>query len=380
MITELENLPDISFIDDMTLTDVQALMVEDFQTKYEELTGSTYTMMRADPVSLLLYAAAVQIFQAMLYVDRAGKMDLLKYSEGDFLDHLAALKGITRRPAASATVTMRFTLSDVRPSTVAIPQGTRVSNGSLYYATTEYAEIPPGEAVVSVLATCMTAGVAGDGPEVNTITTLVDPIPYVDAVTNTDVPAGGTDIESDDDLRGRVFLAPSKYSTAGSASAYIYWVKEYSTDIIDVVIEKPETYQVNIYFITTGGELPTQSQIDGLQDWMENEDIKPVTDDVVVMAPAVETFDITLTYYIGRSDVSKVATIQSAVSSAADEYVDWQQTVIGRDINPDRLVNLLITAGVKRVELTDPVFTAIPETSIAQVGTVTVTYGGIEDD
>jgi phage-related baseplate assembly protein len=113
---------------------------------------------------------------------------------------------------------------------------------------------------------------------------------------------------------------------------------------------------------------------------MENEDIKPVTDDVVVMAPAVETFDITLTYYIGRSDVSKVATIQSAVSSAVDEYVDWQQTVIGRDINPDRLVNLLITAGVKRVELTDPVFTAIPKTSIAQVGTVTVTYGGIEDD
>ena len=90
MISELANLPDISFIDDMTLTRLQAKMVSDFQTRYKEITNTEYALQRADPVSLCLYAAAVQIYQAMLYVDHKGKMNLLKYSTGDYLDHLGA--------------------------------------------------------------------------------------------------------------------------------------------------------------------------------------------------------------------------------------------------------------------------------------------------
>ena len=158
MISELANLPDISFIDNMTLTRLQAKMVSDFQSEYKRITKTEYALQRADPVSLCLYAAAVQIYQAMMYVDKAGKMDLLKYSYGAYLDHLAALKGLTRLEAAPATVTMRFTLSAVRPSAISIPQGTRVSDGDLYYATTEYAEVPAGDTYIDVIATCMTAG------------------------------------------------------------------------------------------------------------------------------------------------------------------------------------------------------------------------------
>ena len=83
LIDEIANLPDVSFIDDVTLDQIQSQLVADYISKYEELTGESAELTRADPVSLILYACSVQIFQAMLYVDRAGKQDLLKYSYGD---------------------------------------------------------------------------------------------------------------------------------------------------------------------------------------------------------------------------------------------------------------------------------------------------------
>lgn len=53
---EIENLPEVSFIDNITLDDIQKQMVSDYLTKYEELTGKTGKLTRADPVSLILYA------------------------------------------------------------------------------------------------------------------------------------------------------------------------------------------------------------------------------------------------------------------------------------------------------------------------------------
>ena len=53
---------------------------------------------------------------------------------------------------------------------------------------------------------------------------------------------------------------------------------------------------------------------------------------------------------------------------------------MGRDINPSRLIELIRTAGAKRCEVTSPVFTVIEDGKIAKVGTVSVTYGGLEDD
>ena len=82
MVDEIRNLPDISFIDNVTLDMVQEQMIRDYEDRYEKLTGKPYTLTRADPMALVLFACSVQIFQALMYVDQAGKQDLLKYSYG----------------------------------------------------------------------------------------------------------------------------------------------------------------------------------------------------------------------------------------------------------------------------------------------------------
>ena len=380
LIDEIANLPDVSFIDGVTLGDIQQQMVQDYLDKYEELTGESTELTRADPVSLILYACSVQIFQAMLYVDRAGKQDLLKYSYGEFLDNLAALKGIAREPAKPAVVTMRFSLAAIRPDTVAIPQGTRVSNGDLYFETDEYTEIPSGDTYVDVTATCQTDGEDGNGLLPGEINVLVDPIAYVASVANTESTVGGTDIEDDDTLASRVYIAPSKYSVAGPEEAYRYWITEFNSSISDVYLSSPEAGQVLIEFILENGELPNEAMVRSLADYLANENIRPLTDEVIVQIPATTTFNVNVQYWINRSDINKAATIQAAVEQAVTDYVSWQQSKIGRDINPDKLISLMEQAGAKRVAVTEPVFSVMPDATIGRIGTKTVSYGGIEND
>ena len=55
---------------------------------------------------------------------------------------------------------------------------------------------------------------------------------------------------------------------------------------------------------------------------------------------------------------------------------------MGRDINPSYLIQKLMEAGVKRVEVRKPTFTHIEETKVATIkrSTMQVLNGGAEDE
>ena len=378
----IKNLPDISFIDNKTIDQVRQEMVADYESFISEATGQTVTLERSSVHRMELYAAAAQIYQAMQYIDRQGKQNILKYSYSDFLDNLAIFKGVTRNPATAATTTLRFTLSAERDTATGIPQGTRVSTaGSIYFATDVYAEIPAGSTAVDVPATCTVAGTDGNGFAVGELSTIVDPIPYVASVSNTTATEGGAEIESDDDLAERVFLAPGAYSTAGPEDGYLYHAKAYNAAIGDVVATSNQAAgTVDIVFIMADGSKPGAAMISGLQAYLSGKTIRPMTDKLTVKAPEEVTYSINLTYYINRSDSARAVAIQAAVAQAVEEYKTWQRT-IGRDVNPSQLAAMVMEAGAKRVTVTAPTFAAVAATKVAALtGSATVTYGGLEDD
>ena len=45
----IKNLPNISFIDDLGLDDLQGMLIGAFQEKYEQETGHKLTLSKADP-------------------------------------------------------------------------------------------------------------------------------------------------------------------------------------------------------------------------------------------------------------------------------------------------------------------------------------------
>lgn len=381
-VSTIKDLPDISFIEYKTVDDVKTSMVADYEAYMTEATGKPYTLPRVSRDRFKLYAAAAQIYQAMKYVDIKGKMDTVKYSVGDFLDLLGAFRcGATRNQAAAAVTTIRFTLSAARASVTAVPQGTRIAAGQLFFATSAYAEIPAGDLTADIPATCMTAGETGNGLSPGELKTLVDPVPYVQSVENTSTSSGGADRESDESFAARIFIAPGKYSTAGSRNGYEYHVQDYSSAIGGVHVSSDQAAgTVDIVFVMADGSLPSAEMISAMSQHMSAETLRPMNDLVTVRAPAEVKYTVSLTYYINQSDNNRAAAIQQAVSAAVDSYIAWQRK-IGRDINPSKLLALVMGAGAKRAQITAPIFTAIPADSIAAIdGTASITYGGLEDD
>lgn len=380
MIQELKNLPDVSFIGDVTLKDIEDSLVRDYEEKYFETTGEKIILARADPVTLLLYACAVQFYQGYKYIDKAGKMDLLKYAYGPYLDHIASMKGITREQAKPARVMVRFTLSEVRPNTIEIPQGTQVTDGSMYFETEQYAEIKPGSGYIDVECVCLVSGSDGNDLQPGEINTLVNPIPYVASVSNIEETAGGVDIEDDDSMKERVYIAPSSYSVAGPEDAYRYWVKTFNSGISDVLVQSDNPVDIIVEFIMSDGELPTTGLIQGLQLYLQNKQIRPLTDKVTVKAPDTVDYKLDVRYYINTSDLKRADTIKANVTAAVEQYTVWQRSKIGRDINPSQLIQMMVSAGAKRVEVKLPVFQVVGAANVAKLVSQTVTYGGIEDD
>lgn len=76
------DLPEVSFIDNDTVDAMMNRMVSNFEKKYKEVTGKSRSLAPADPMRILIYSVALDLYQLEMYTDRAGKQDLLKYSYG----------------------------------------------------------------------------------------------------------------------------------------------------------------------------------------------------------------------------------------------------------------------------------------------------------
>jgi len=379
-IRELANVPEISFIEGLTLEETEALVLEQYRRTYKALTGKDAELGEADSRRLLIKAFALVEYQTMQYIDAKGRMELLKTSTGAALDNLAALFGIYRKEAEKARSTERFTLSEPRAEVVAIPAGTRVKTKSgKYFNTLDYAEIKPGDDHVDVMIQAEEAGAGSSGIMAGDIDTLVDTIPYVASVENITDSTGGLDVEDDTSLTERVYLAPSKYSCAGPRDAYAYFVREWRSDVEDVQITSPSPCMVEIYVVMEGGRVPNETEQESLAEYINGETIRPLCDKVVCRTPEEFPYTIDAAYWIAESNQKSAGAIQQKVAAAVDNYQVWQRK-LGRDINPTELIARMREAGAKRVTLTAPGDIVVPKTGLPKCTETILTYGGLEDD
>lgn len=353
----------------------------DIIARYEAAAGRK--LYPGDPVRMELLTMAQQIAQERALLDDAAAQTFLQYARALYLDAIGESRGVTRLAAAAAACTVQFTADPAPAADITIPASTRVTkDGELFFATVEEATIPAGQTTVSVTVLAMETGTAGNDYIIGELTTLVDPIAGVTAVTNTTATSGGAEPEEDDRYRERIRLSITQYSTAGPRDAYIFHALSASGQISDVSVVSPDPGEVAVYILLAGGVVPGPGAaiLTTVQDYLSDETRRPLTDLVTAMAPTAEPYDVTVTYYIGRGDAAIESAIQAAVEVAVADYVTWQRAKIGRDINPDELIYRVKAAGAKRVDLTTPVYAVVANTAVAQEGAITITYGGLEDE
>lgn len=103
-------MPEISFIENMSLQETEELVRANYTRIFKELTGQDAELGEADAKNLIIKSFSLVLYQVMQYVEAKGPAELLKTSTGDALDALAACSASRgRRPAATCIV--RFTLS-----------------------------------------------------------------------------------------------------------------------------------------------------------------------------------------------------------------------------------------------------------------------------
>lgn len=379
----LEEYPDVNFIDGYTLEQLETDMIQWYQDRYAELTGKEIVLSKASTERIKLQTAAYYIFFGFKKVDFAGKMNTLKHAFGDYLINLGAMKQVYPREATGATATIRFWASAVRTSATGIPAGSRVTAGDgVYFATNEYAEIPAGDQFVDVRATCMTPGTGGNVYGVGDLKYMVDLVPMIKSAENITASENGTDAETEEDLKEEIYLAPDGYTSGGSGAAYEKIARDYNQTIADIKSRTPQPCVVELLCLLQDGELPGEEFLSGLKEYMMQPGRKMLTDTVIVKAPERSEFEISLTYWISRSDKARADSIGEEVKKAVDDYVLWQKSKIGRDINPDELQQRIKAAGVKRMRITKPVFTVVEDIAVADLKEdgINIVYGGLEDD
>jgi phage-related baseplate assembly protein len=377
-------LPDIVFAERDPAV-IERELINGYEQAYQLRYGVERKLYPGDPARLILESVAFELVHQRQLIDYTGKMNLLAYSAGDKLDHLGAHLGVTRLPARSALTTLKFTLSEPQIGVSIIPAGTRATpgGGDIVFAATKAVEISAGKTEAEVPAQCAISGTAGNGFLPGQVKKIVDPFPWQMSVENITVSYGGADVESDENFRERIQIAPESFSVAGARNAYISWARAAHQSVTDVaVVGPPETEpgNVEIYPLMTGGELPTQEILNLVYETCNAEDIRPLTDYVHVLTPVPVPYALELRYWIERLNATRVTAIQAAVGQAVKSWILWQRTKIGRDIIPSELVHRIQAAGAKRVEVIAPEYTALNYKQLAVIsGDPVVVYGGLED-
>lgn len=373
-------MPRLSDLKDVDFVSIDEAEVEqEIFSIYYAVTGRD-ELARGDPVRLFILFIVNVIILLLNNLNDTGKMNLLKYSKEDYLEGIGALVGTTRIPASAARAVIQITLSAEREQETIIPGGTRVSpESNVYFATSSDVVIPAGETTAQVTAACTETGEIGNGYAIGEINQIVDPVAYVASMVNISASAGGSDIETDDSLRERIFEAPESYSCAGSEGAYIYHAKSVNSAVIDAEAYSPEPGVVQVVVLLTGGVIPENVVTGEIQDALSAKTKRPLTDCLVVTPPEAVSYDIDIKYWIYEdADPSEVS---AAVYAAIAEYKLWQRTKLGRDINPDEITDRLkAISGVKRLEIASPVFTKLSKVQVAQDGRTRISMEGSEEE
>ncbi len=369
-------LPEVNFLE----TDAETIRSQ-IITGFEQASGDT--LAAGDPRRLFLLSIADVIIQQRTAINLAAQQNLLSYAQGGYLDALGQLLAVERMAESKAVTTIEFTLSQALGSVYTIPAGTQVTNGVVTFETDEDLLIPIGQTKGEVSASCTVAGPVGNDYLAGQISTIVTPMTFVSGAQNTTITTGGADAESDPDFADRIRLAPNSFSVAGPEKAYVYHAKSVSPAIIDVKVDSPTPGEVDVYVLLTDGTLPTGDTLEQIEEHLSDETIRPLTDYVVVKAPTASNYEIELHYWINQEDSSKAAQIQADVEAAVEQYRLWQQTKIGRDITPGKLLQLVFAAGASRVDdskMKPAAWKKLEAMQVAQCTKVNVVYEGYKDE
>ena len=309
-------------------------------------------------------------------INHIANNNLIMHCDEETLMLKAEERFIEREPAEKASVKMQFTITGAGEK-ITIPKGTRATaEGTLFFELPEDLVVAAGQTTALATMQAVEAGASYNDVEVGKITILVDTIPYVTHIENTEAPTGGKDIEDLEQFRLRVLRAPKQYKTTGAQDAYIENAKAADSLITDVQATNngPDVY---VYVLCKNGIIPNQDILDEVEKRLTASNKKALVDRLHIAAATPKNYTINLTYKIARSDFNRATEIQGKVQEAVQQFISDMQAKMNIDINPEILRKYIYNAGASSVSIASPNYASVGKNEVAKCTTTNVAYDGV---
>ncbi|MGI0119446.1 baseplate assembly protein [Zooshikella sp. RANM57] len=161
-------------------------------------------------------------------------------------------------------------------------------------------------------------------------------------------------LESDDVLRQRIILGPEGFSTAGPKGAYRFHALAASDKVKDVYVTGHEDEAGTVYVTVQsydGDGTPNQETLKRVEAILNDEDIRPLTDKVVVepVTPIHYEIEADITFYSGPDQQVVLKEAENRIKQYVIEH-----HYLGHDITESGILAALHVPGVQQVILKSP--------------------------
>ena len=317
----------------------------------------------------LLEVIAGPIAELYQLVQTVTSQSWVETATDEWLDLKVKEVGIERIPAVKAQVYLTFSADEPPEQNIVIPADTicksqKDEEGNEYrFYTMEEAVLEAGETSVVTLAEAEETG-SKYNVGAGTITRMITPVAGISAVTNIDwedtsveppttvsyLKQEGVDEESDEHLRQRAIGAWEAIGIGGTRTAYQTWAMSVPGVVAASILDDFPFGPGTVGVVIVGPEgAPSAQLIQDVYDYIKIR--KPLTADVRVLSPVIETINLEL--IVVRFAHTSEEDIEEDVLAAIEEYAENLQ--LGEGLIISRLINVVMDVpGVYSVQVTSP--------------------------
>ncbi|PLY08404.1 MAG: baseplate assembly protein [Arcobacter sp.] len=265
---------------------------------------------------------------------------------GDDLDNWGALFDCVRLQGEHPYDTYTFTLSEAQVGDITISSGLVLSDDeSIYEATLqEDVIISAGELEGSGKVELQLSASSSDVQTVN----ITTPLPYVVTAASGDGFKNGSEVESDEEFRARIFISMADKSTAGASETYESFTYSSDERISDVNIERLEAGTVHVFYYSKDADATMQENINSS---LNDKQIRPLSDTVIIDHVEVINIDVTASLVLEENVLSNEV-LSNAIASLKAGLKTLEK--IKEDITLSEINDFLKVAGVKEVIISGP--------------------------
>jgi uncharacterized phage protein gp47/JayE len=273
-----------------TLPDLDQRVEGDITSR---LTGDA-PLMRKAVLKILGKAQAAMAHLLHGYVTNIAKNVLADLAEEAWLERIARSRGLEPPRIAATPAAGSLILTGTNGTTV--EAGTAfLSDAGLEYQTDVEVTISAGTATAA--ATCLTPGADGNIPD-GAVLSIKTPVPGLDeTATAADDFAGGADKESVEVLRERLLNFIQEAPAGGAKSDYVKWAR--SVAGVRNAWPVPNYYgrgTVLVIISAIGADpVPAGGLVTQVQDYIDREDIRPLTANVTVSPIVAASVELVIT-------------------------------------------------------------------------------------